>query len=67
MSTELVTTIKCPNCAHKKEETMPANNPQLSYDCTKCNTEIKPKKGDCCVFSSHGSAECPCPKEKKSN
>ena len=67
MSTELVNTIECPSCTHRKEEVMPMGEPKLSYDCTNCNTEIKPKEGDCCVFSSHGSTECPCPEDKKSN
>ena len=64
MSTELVSTIECPSCTHQKEEVMPMDAPKTSYDCTKCHTEIKPKEGDCCVFKSHGSAECPCPDTK---
>ncbi|MDP2412750.1 MAG: GDCCVxC domain-containing (seleno)protein [Daejeonella sp.] len=29
------------------------------YKCSNCDTVLKPKKGDCCVFCSFGSVNCP--------
>ena len=58
-------TITCPKCGHQKEETMPTNACQHTYQCSKCKTMITPKKGDCCVFCSYGDNQCP-PKQKES-
>lgn len=52
-------TITCPECGHRKEETMPENACQFYYECENCNTLLKPGKGDCCVFCSFGSVKCP--------
>ncbi|MCO6495094.1 MAG: MerC domain-containing protein [Bacteroidetes bacterium] len=52
-------TITCPYCNHKKEETMPDNACQYFYECENCHTLLKPKEGDCCVFCSYGSTVCP--------
>ena len=51
--------ITCPNCGHKKEETMPTDACQYFYECEKCHAQLKPKQGDCCVFCSYGSVPCP--------
>jgi len=51
--------ITCPNCGHKKMETMPTDICLLRYTCEKCKTDLMPKKGDCCVFCSYGSVKCP--------
>lgn len=56
---ELTSTITCPNCGHKKEETMPTNACQFFYECENCKARLKPKEGDCCVFCSYGSVKCP--------
>ncbi len=56
---ELNTKIKCPDCGIEKKETMPINSCQFFYECTNCNTIIKPKEGDCCVFCSYGTVKCP--------
>ena len=49
MTVLLKSTITCPECGHKKEETMPTNACQFFYDWEKCKAVLKPKKGDCCV------------------
>lgn len=58
-SVVLKSTITCPACGHIKEETMPDDSCQFFYECKKCKTVIKPKKGDCCVYCSYGSEKCP--------
>lgn len=55
----LKSTITCPNCGNKKEEIMPTDACQFFYECEKCKTILKPKKGDCCVYCSHGTVPCP--------
>lgn len=56
---QLLSTITCPLCGFKKEETMPTNSCQFFYKCSFCSTVLKPKRGDCCVFCSYGSVPCP--------
>lgn len=51
--------ITCLVCNFKKEEQMPTDACQYFYKCFNCNTILKPKKGDCCVFCSYGSFPCP--------
>ncbi|PJC36964.1 hypothetical protein CO046_03310 [Candidatus Peregrinibacteria bacterium CG_4_9_14_0_2_um_filter_53_11] len=55
----LETTIECPYCGLKKEETMPTDACLYFYTCGSCNKRLKPKPGDCCVFCSYGSSKCP--------
>ena len=52
-------TITCPACGTAKTETMPTNACQYFYECTGCGTLLRPKRGNCCVFCSYGSAPCP--------
>lgn len=59
MEVKLQSTITCPECGHKKEETMPTNACQFFYDCEKCKKVLKPLEGDCCVYCSYGSIKCP--------
>ncbi len=42
---ELKSTITCPVCGFKKEETMPEDACQFFYECENCKTLLKPKKG----------------------
>lgn len=51
--------ITCPNCNHKKMETLPTEVCLLKYTCGKCKTDLFPKEGDCCVFCSYGTHKCP--------
>ncbi len=67
MSTVILqSTLCCPKCGYKKEETMPTDACQWFYKCTSCKEILKPLKGDCCVFCSYGSVRCPPMQEKGS-
>jgi len=52
-------TITCPECGHSKKEVMPTDACQWFYACEECQTVLKPKQGDCCVFCSYGDVPCP--------
>lgn len=56
---KLQSVISCPNCGHKKEETMPTDACQYFYECENCHTKLKPLQGDCCVYCSYGTLPCP--------
>ena len=51
--------ITCPKCGHKKMEIMPTDVCTIKYNCEKCSEEMRPKDGDCCVFCTHGTYQCP--------
>lgn len=55
----LQSTITCPKCGDQKEETMPTNACQYFYECESCKNVIKPISGDCCVYCSYGTVDCP--------
>jgi hypothetical protein len=55
----MVTTIGCPSCGHEATETVPTEACVIVYECVGCGLEIRPKKGDCCVFCSYGADPCP--------
>ena len=55
----LNSTITCPACGFKKEETMPTDSCQFLYECPNCGQILKPKAGDCCVYCSYGNVKCP--------
>lgn len=59
MEVVLRSRLTCPECGHKKEETMPTDACQFFYECENCHNIIQPKKGDCCVYCSYGSVDCP--------
>ena len=52
-------TITCPGCGHRSTETMPTDACQYIYVCKQCGMQLKPKKGDCCVYCSYGDVPCP--------
>jgi hypothetical protein len=56
---QLASTITCPMCGHQATEQMPTDACQFFYDCKGCGERLKPKHGDCCVFCSYGSMQCP--------
>jgi len=58
--------ITCPNCGFAKEEDMPTDSCQFFYQCVNCQVMLRPKRGDCCVFCSYGTEQCP-PKKAKPN
>jgi len=43
---------------------MPKDSCLYIYKCLSCNTMLKPKQGDCCVFCSYGNINCPPIQEK---
>ena len=45
--------------SHRSTETMPTDACQYVYVCKQCGLQMKPKKGDCCVFCSYGDVPCP--------
>ncbi len=55
----LQSTLTCPQCGHAKLETMPMDACQWFYECEGCRTVLRPKTGDCCVFCSYGTHQCP--------
>lgn len=55
----LQSVITCPKCGFAKNETMPTDACQFFYQCENCETMLKPKSGDCCVFCSYGTVKCP--------
>ena len=59
----LASTIACPLCGHRQEETMPTGSCLHFYECRGCGSLLKPLPGHCCVFCSYGSAPCP-PKQQ---
>jgi len=56
---ELESTLTCPNCGHKKTETMPTDACAYFYECENCKARLKPLQGDCCVYCSYGTVKCP--------
>jgi len=65
-SINLKSIITCPECGFQKEETMPEDSCQFFYECEKCKTVLKAKKGDCCVFCSYGTVKCPSMQQEES-
>jgi len=51
--------ITCPHCRTAKSEPMPTDACQIFYTCTGCGGTLRPQSGDCCVFCSYGSVQCP--------
>ena len=62
----LQSTITCPECGHQTTETMPTDACQYIYACKQCSLQMKPKKGDCCVYCSYGDVPCPPIQEERS-
>jgi rubredoxin len=60
----LESTVTCPECGFAKEERIPTNACVHFYKCTSCGTLLRPTAGNCCVFCSYGSVECP-PKQRE--
>lgn len=66
MKVILESIITCPECGFQKEETMPTDSCQFFYECTDCQTVLKPKQGDCCVYCSYGPVKCPSTQKSES-
>jgi len=61
MTNEIIleSTITCPECNHQTTEHMHTGSCQFFYESTSCQTVLRPKEGDCCVFCSYGDVKCP--------
>lgn len=62
---ELKSILTCPECGFQKEETMLRDSCQFLYECENCQTILKPKLGECCVYCSYGSVPCPSVQQSK--
>ena len=51
--------LTCPHCGFSAAEVMPTDACLYFYECSSCNTLLRPKAGHCCVFCSFGSVKCP--------
>lgn len=60
---QLQSTLTCPQCGVATEETMPTDACQWFYECPACRALLRPRAGDCCVFCSYGTVQCP-PKQR---
>ncbi|WP_084605255.1 GDCCVxC domain-containing (seleno)protein [Psychromonas aquimarina] len=58
--------LTCPFCGFQKNEVMPVDACLYFYECTCCKKLLKPKAGDCCVFCSYGTVQCPPVQQHKS-
>lgn len=56
---ESQSTLTCPKCGHMKTEFMPSDACVYFYECERCKARLKPLQGDCCVFCSYGTVQCP--------
>jgi hypothetical protein len=55
----LESVLRCPQCGFARREVMPTDACQVYYECARCKARLRPKPGDCCVFCSYGSMQCP--------
>lgn len=56
---ELSATITCPHCGTQRTMTMPIDYCLVVFDCDTCHAQLRPRRGDCCVFCTYGSLPCP--------
>ena len=59
METEIISVVTCPACGSKSPENVPNDSCLYFYECRHCHEELRPMKGDCCVFCSYGGIRCP--------
>ena len=57
--TQLTSELTCPKCGNRTLAEMPTEACQFFFDCPACQTVLRPKQGDCCVFCSYGTVPCP--------
>lgn len=55
----LESTLTCPHCGAQSLESMPTDACIYFHECAGCHALLRPKAGDCCVFCSYGSVQCP--------
>lgn len=59
MNAAVTSEITCPQCGHKKIETLPTEVCQIRYTCEACAAELTPLRDDCCVSCTYGDHKCP--------
>ena len=52
-------TITCPACGGIAMEMMPTDRCVFFWQCHGCQSVVRPKAGDCCVYCSYGDRRCP--------
>ncbi|MFV5213816.1 GDCCVxC domain-containing (seleno)protein [Azonexus caeni] len=55
----LDSTLTCPICELSEKLRMPTDACLFFHECSGCQTLLRPKPGDCCVFCSYGDVPCP--------
>lgn len=64
MTITIVQTImKCPSCRTTETVTMDPKTPGDFFTCKECKQTHEPRLGDCCVYCSYGSVNCPAVQE----
>ena len=56
---KLEATITCPACGTMTKAEIPEGACLIVWDCPACQTALRPKPGDCCVFCSYADRRCP--------
>lgn len=51
--------VICSRCGTRTRKLMPNNACQHFYRCPGCDETLRPREGDCCVFSSYSDQVCP--------
>jgi hypothetical protein len=54
----LTARLTCPVCGYESVEELPVDQCIFFYQCRGCDTLLKPKSGDCCVFCSYADRPC---------
>ncbi len=52
-------TLRCPVCERESQELMPDDACVHFYECPGCQTVLRPRSGECCVFCSYAGTVCP--------
>lgn len=64
MSIELMSVVTCPMCRQETAAQMPLDACQFFWVCPACRERVRPLEGDCCVFCSYGTVNCPSRQEQ---
>ena len=57
--THITSIVTCNKCNHTFVAEMPLIQEVHQLQCPVCKYVIKTEEGDCCVYCSHGSEDCP--------
>lgn len=59
MEIKIKAKLTCPECGFIQDVEMPINACQFLYQCVNCQSILRPRKGECCVFCSYADVPCP--------